>query len=214
MIAAISEYIVTLLLQIAELDAGVILLAVLTIAAVIVLDAVTLSARRAREETGISKSASTVSIDGTETYPVRLYVSEMQGLAGRPDAIIIENGALIPVERKPLANKLRDRYVAQLLVYMRLVEEFEGKRPPYGYLILGPSCRKIRIDNTEKRQAWLQGLIDEMRGILDGVPARPEPHPKKCQRCDVREACAAKWQASNEIQLPTESKVGALKIVG
>jgi CRISPR/Cas system-associated exonuclease Cas4 (RecB family) len=96
---------------------------------------------------------------------------------------------ILPVERKPLAKKLRDRYAAQLLVYMRLVEEFEGVKPTHGYLLLGPSCRRVRVENSVTKQQWLQRLIDEMRGIIDGAPPQPAPHPVKCAKCDVRHRC-------------------------
>ena len=72
---------------------------------------------------------------------------------------------------------------------MRLIEEFEGKRPPYGYLLLGPKFRRIKIENSEERQKWLQTHIDQMRGILAGAAAKPAPHPRKCSRCEVRLIC-------------------------
>lgn len=188
----IRHYIYNLLGDIVEADTELVLLMFLIVVALIVLDAVSAFAKSRRKETGINLKAGPVSIDGSHALPVRKYVSEMQGLAGSPDALISENGNLIPVERKPLARKLRDRYVAQLLVYMRLVEEFEGKRPPYGYLILGPSCRSFKIENTPERQAWLQTMIDEMRLVLDGAPARATPHPVKCRKCSVRDSCSFK----------------------
>lgn len=190
MIESISHYILQLLYEIAAVDTELILLAVLLVMAVIVLDSVSLVAQKKRNAAGITKQSVTVSIDGSKSLPVRHYVSEMQGLAGRPDALISEKGYLIPIERKPLAKKIHDRYIAQLLVYMRLIEEFEGKRPPYGYLILGPNCRRFKIDNTPERQAWLQKMLDEMHAILKGGPAQPSPHPRKCRKCDVRESCA------------------------
>ncbi len=186
----IRDYIYQLLGDIASADTQLVLLLILIVTALIVVDAISSFARNKRKETGISSKSGTVSIDGSKTLPVRKYVSEMQGLAGVPDALISENGHIIPVERKPLARKIRDRYVAQLLVYMRLVEEFEGKRPPYGYLILGPNCRRFKIENTPDRQAWLQKMIDEMHEILAGAAAKPEPHPTKCKKCAVRESCA------------------------
>jgi len=190
MLQSVTSYFLGLFQQIAKLDTDLIVFAVLIVCSIVVLDSVRIFARKKRTETGIEAKIPTVSIDGSKTSAVRHYVSKRQGLAGRPDALIVEDGFLIPVERKPLANKIRDRYVAQLLVYMRLVEEFEGKRPPYGYLILGANCRKFKIDNSEKRQAWLQKMIDEMQGILHGAAAVPTPHPRKCRRCDVRDACA------------------------
>jgi len=177
--------------DLAALNTEIVLLAVLVVTAVIVLDAISMSARRKHKAAGLNPRTVTVSIDGSKTVPVREYISEMQGLAGKPDALISENGCIIPIERKPLARKIRDRYVAQLLVYMRLIEEFEGKKPPYGYLILGASCRKIKIENSPARQEWLQKIIDEMRQVLENkAAAAAAPQPNKCRKCDVQHACA------------------------
>lgn len=184
-----EPYLLRLLLAVASTNAEYVLLAAIVIAGLIILKSFYSSSLAKRRDSGVTNNSTLVSVDGSKSLPVKLYVSEMQGLAGKPDALISEFGCIIPIERKPLARKIRDRYVAQILVYMRLVEEFEGKKPPYGYLILGPTCRRFKIDNTPERQDWLQKLIDEMQGILQGGPCIPAPHPKKCSRCDVREAC-------------------------
>jgi CRISPR/Cas system-associated exonuclease Cas4 (RecB family) len=149
-------------------------------------------AQRRHVDAGFSRSEVTVAIDGGELLPEREYVSEGQGLAGKPDALVLEGNVVVPVERKPLARKLRDRYVAQLLVYMRLVEEFEGRRPPHGYLLLGPNCRRITVHNSQAKQQWVSGLLEQMRAVLDGAPAIPAPHPKKCAGCEVRSRCSAR----------------------
>ena len=182
-------FIVQLIDRMANLNPQFYLLVALLLCSIFVLDRINLFTRQKRREAGIDPGATTVSIDGSRTLPLRHYVSERQGLAGRPDALVYEEGFIIPVERKPLANKIRDRYIAQLLVYMRLIEEFEGKRPPYGYLILGKSCRKVKIENSPEKQAWLQKMIDDMQAILAGVPAKADPHPIKCRKCDLRESC-------------------------
>lgn len=200
-----------LLYDLVALDSEIILLAMLIVSATIVLDAVSLYARRKRRSVGITGGATTVSIDGSKSLPLRTYVSEMQGLAGKPDALISESGFIIPIERKPLARKIRDRYVAQLLVYMRLVEEFEGKKPPYGYLILGPNCRRVKIYNTQERQKWLQKMLDEMVSILHGAEARPDPHPRKCPKCSVRESCAHAINGAREPANIPAHAVGAIK---
>jgi len=196
----LGAQVVYFLRDVAAIDTRIVFLVLLLVISVMVLDAVFGGARKAKKDSGINDNASAVSIDGSKTVPLRDYVSEMQGLAGRPDALISEDGHIIPVERKPLAKKIRDRHVAQLLVYMRLVEEFEGKKPPYGYLILGANCRRVRIDNTEERQAWLQGIIDQMRGILNGAAAVATPHPKKCRKCYVKESCAFREDTVDAIQ--------------
>ena len=178
--------------QISQLDIRFILPPVLLLGALIILDSITMIIGEKSKRVGFKSDINTVGVDGVRNLPVRSYVSDMQGLAGRPDALINEDGFIIPIERKPLAKKIHDRYVAQLLVYMRLVEEFEGKRPPYGYLILGPNCRRFRIDNTDEKQAWLQSILDEMRAILNGSEAVAMPHPKKCAHCQVKDACTHK----------------------
>lgn len=188
----LAHYIMGLIKEIVAVDTTIILLAVLIVMAVIVLDSLGRHARKVREAAGLSSSSSTISVDGARSLPVRNYISDMQGLAGRPDALVIENGYIIPIERKPTSNKVRDKYIAQLLVYMRLVEEFEGKKPPYGYLILGANCRRIKILNSDERQNWLQSLINEMRAILAGAPSKPTPQFRKCNRCPVGQHCAHK----------------------
>lgn len=188
------------------------LLSILLLVFLLVLEHFIRSLESRRSESGLSKRSTAVSIDGGSTLPVRDYVSDIQGLAGRPDAVISENGFLIPVERKPLARKLRDRYVAQLLVYMRLIEEFEGKKPPYGYLILGSNCRKIRIENTPKRQAWLQKILDEMRDILAGQPATPTPHLSKCGKCDVRDFCDSRADVPRADDVPAAVHADLIRI--
>ena len=161
-------------------------------ASLIVIRSFRKAATQRKSDAGFEKSGVTVSVDGSATLPAREYISTTQGLAGQPDALIVEEGAILPVERKPLAKKLRDRYVAQLLVYMRLVEEFEGVKPPYGYLLLGPTCRRVKIQNSPERQAWLERHLNEMREILRGAAPKPAPHPIKCAKCDVRHKCSAR----------------------
>jgi CRISPR-associated protein Cas4 len=186
----LRHFIYDTLYDLVQLDREIILLAMLIVVTIIVLDSVTLVASRKRKQSGIDKKMTAVGIEGNRTLPVRNYVSDIQGLAGRPDAVIVENGFPIPVERKPLAKKLRDRYVAQILVYMRVIEEFEMKKPPYGYLLLGPNSRRVKVHNSEEKQRWLQRMLDEMNDILQGkIKAVPTPEARKCSRCPVRDHC-------------------------
>lgn len=150
------------------------------------------AARKRHRDTGFSLNEVAIAMEGSSIVPAREYISIAQGLAGKPDALVKEGEDLIPVERKPLAKKLRDRYVAQLVVYMKLVEEFEGHRPSKGYLLLGEDCRRITIENSEAKQKWVGTLISQMRKILDGEEARATPHPAKCSKCDVRHRCPSR----------------------
>ncbi len=195
MLESIINYFANTWHQALNADYGIMLFCIIGIATMIVLDAVTLAISKARHQTGLDPRARGISVDGSSALPGKSYLSERQALAGRPDAVIYEGGFIIPVERKPLARKVRDRYVAQLLIYMRLIEEFEGKKPPYGYLILGQNCRKVRIENTPERQAWVDSMLNEMRAILGGMPAKATPHESKCRKCDVRAHCAFAGEA-------------------
>lgn len=167
-------------------------LVVLMAASLLVMRSFLKAARRRHRDSGFALSEIAVAIEGSSILPSREYISVKQGLAGKPDAILREGDFILPVERKPLAKKLRDRYVAQLLVYMRLVEEFEGVRPPHGYLLLGENCRRVKIENQERKQQWVTSLLSDMRRILNGSPAKPQPHPSKCRKCDVRHRCSAR----------------------
>ena len=184
----LRQYIFNLLEDVASTDTHFVLLAILLVAFVIVLDAISRFARQERKKAGLNDETPP---SERKSLQVKKYISEMQLLSGTPDALISEDGFIIPIERKPLAKKIRDRYIAQLLVYMRLVEEFEGKKPPYGYLVLGPKSRRIKIYNTEKRQAWLQKMIDEMQAVLHNeAQAKAIPLKQKCEACNVRHSCS------------------------
>lgn len=188
----ISKYLYNLFADLVQTELNVTIFIWLLVCSIIVLDSIYTLSKKKREKIGISKKDEGISdiIKQQKILPGDSYISPIQQLSGKPDAIILENSFLIPVERKPFAKKIRDRYIAQLLVYMRLIEEFEGKKPPYGYLILGKNSRRIKIDNSKERQAWLQTFIDEMHAILEhNEKAIPSPHPKKCGLCSTRYAC-------------------------
>ena len=156
----------------------------------IILDAFSALAKSKRKLAGVEPEIKNVLFPSDIFKATRKYQSEIQQLESQPDAILVENGYLIPVDRKLFSNKVRDRYIVEILVHMRLIEEFEGKKPPYGYLILGKNSRRVKISNTEKRQQWLDQLIFEINSIRDGHErAVPEPHPRKCPRCNVLEYC-------------------------
>ncbi len=181
--------------SIAELDHQVILLVVMIIIAIIVIDALLSRVEHSSLTTGLtikSVDSPDLALEGIPRLAIKDYISETQELSGRPDAVIKENGFLIPVEHKPLAKKMRDRYIAQLLIYMRLIEELEGTRPPYGYLVLGKSARRVKISNTPERQRWIDQVLTEMRAVLDGEAAKATPHPAKCAGCQVAEFCEFK----------------------
>jgi len=191
-----KNYLIELIKDLIVLDFNTIIFFLLIAIAVILLDFINNYAAEKKRKSGIEpeKKKIKLQIVDSETFKVKTYISNMQGISGKPDAIISENGNLIPIEVKPTAKKIRDRYVGQLLVYMRLIEEFEGKKPPYGYLILGKNSRKVKIYNTQERQAWLQKYIDNMNLIIDEeLKTKASPQKNKCKHCLVSDNCNYKF---------------------
>jgi CRISPR/Cas system-associated exonuclease Cas4 (RecB family) len=198
--------------QVRLIDAHYLLYSMLVISTFIVVNDVLRAIKKRETRTGLNTSKSfELTIDGSKRHQVKTYISEIQGISGRPDAVILENGFFIPVERKPIGNKVRDRHIAQLLVYMRLIEEFEGKKPPYGYLIIGKSARKVKIYNTPERQNWLSIQLDEMKQIVaDKTKAVAQPQKNKCAHCKVQDHCESRFSTHsslNSIQAPREEFV-------
>jgi CRISPR-associated exonuclease Cas4 len=111
-------------------------------------------------------------------------------LTGRPDYLVEENGAVIPVEVKSgwAPPEPYDGHIYQLLAYCLLVERSSGKRPPYG--ILRYRNRSFAIDFTRKAEQELLNLIEEMhesghKRSLD----RSHEEKKRCTRCGFRSVC-------------------------
>ncbi len=138
---------------------------------------------------GLGEKSELIAVVGSTRIPGRSYSSSKLGLSSQPHSLVKEEGFLIPVDVIPSSKKVKDRHVVQMLVHMRLVEAIEGKRPPYGILILGKEQRSVRIKNTEEKQSWLDDILAEMRSILEGVPAIAKPTYYKCKGCDVRAFC-------------------------
>lgn len=187
------EYIASISKEVSRADYLIIGLLILLTTLIIILETLSKKAKSKQQAAGITPEIKSVVTHDVKASANKEYISSAQKLAGRPDAVIKENGYMIPVERKPFSNKIRDRYIAQLLVYMRLIEEFEGKKPPYGYLILGKNSRRVKILNSEARQNWLQKILDEMQAILNEErPVVAAPLKRKCERCSVAKYCDSK----------------------
>ena len=152
--------------------------------------------RKLKRESGLSEQSEMVAAKGSSRLAARSLLSESLGISSKPDAIVKDGSAVIPVAVHPLTNKVRDRHVIPMLVHLCLLEETSGRRPPYGVLVMGRKERRVQIANTEEKQRWLESLVDEMRSILDGVPAVPAPNVPKCKHCDVRTVC--KYSAYSE----------------
>lgn len=141
-----------------------------------------LSASKQRETAGFG-AGQTVSRDDVILRSQRL------GLVGKPDRIVQLGSHYIPEEKKP-GRRVYETYKAQMGVYLLLVEEHYGVRPPYGILVLDDG-RRVEIRNTERLRQWVLRIAQDIREHRQNLP-RPLPPPEsvaKCRGCGHRQTC-------------------------
>lgn len=121
-----------------------------------------------------------------------ILVSTAHGLRGLPDVVLRVDDDLIPVEvktgrvpRGPLFS-----HILQLAAYCVLIEERQGRPPPYGVLQYGKHVRH-EIDYNDELKWTLLNKLTEMRQILrTGEAHRNHHRPGKCASCSRREGCS------------------------
>ena len=117
--------------------------------------------------------------------------SERLGLIGRPDRIIKEeDGTWIPIEKKS-SVRVQDSHRAQLAVYMILIEEITGKRPPYGYIALRDNSQK-KVMNSDKLRSRVWDSIKQIRQLKNAPNSKVKaaPFPAKCAACGYNKVCS------------------------
>ncbi|MBI4789249.1 MAG: CRISPR-associated protein Cas4, partial [Chloroflexi bacterium] len=165
----------------------IVLVFVIVVAALVLLAL----ARLERERTGVPVGARVVYSDSGAWEKIeRPLFSRRYGLTGKPDYIIAQEGAVIPIEVKPnrTAPAPRDSDVMQLAAYALLVEEAYGTAPAYGLL----KYRDVvfQVDVTEELRQELMELMAAMRhdeGARD--VARSHARARRCQACGYRGEC-------------------------
>ncbi len=118
-----------------------------------------------------------------------LYDSRLD-LAGKPDYLVQEGDAFIPVEVKSsrVGEAPYDAHIYQLAAYCRLVEAKFLKRPPYG--ILHYPNHTFRIDYTPELENELFDILVQMRSKRNKrqVP-RSHASQRRCQKCGYSSLC-------------------------
>ena len=112
-------------------------------------------------------------------------------LVGKPDYLVKEGRAVVPVEVKASdapSGGPRDGHVLQLAAYCLLVEETTGRRPAYG--IIKYADKAFSIENSDALRSTLLDLLDEMRQAVsvDGA-RRSHSDARRCVNCGYRYAC-------------------------
>ncbi len=147
-------------------------------------------ARRQRSASGLPAGSVIYRDTGGGTRVEKPLYDPLSGLTGKPDYLIRENGAVIPVEVKSsrAPSLPYDSHVFQLAAYCLLVERTYGKRPPYG--VLRYRDRSFRIDYSAALEQSLETLLEGIR--VQGRRAethRSHQEPGRCNRCGYRTIC-------------------------
>jgi CRISPR-associated exonuclease Cas4 len=168
-----------------------IVFAILCIVILLSAIALWLKSREQRAKTGLPFNARIVYSDtGAWEQVEKPLFSRTYALTGKPDYIIEENGATIPIEVKPnrVAPAPYESDVMQLAAYALLIEESFGVYPPHGLLKYRDTM--FQIDFTDDLRTHLIDLMDTMRRdwVAQDV-ARSHAEPARCRACGYRSEC-------------------------
>jgi CRISPR-associated exonuclease Cas4 len=147
--------------------------------------------RRARRTAGLPGGKVIYADTSRWQRAERPLFSRQHQLTGKPDYLVREGRAIIPVEVKSSrapADGPRAGHVLQLAAYCLLIEETEGVRPTYGIVKYADDA--FRVDNTAELRHTLLSTLDAMRRDLNrGKSRRSHADAARCRRCGVRAAC-------------------------
>ena len=122
-------------------------------------------------------------------------VSHRLKLAGRPDLIVehrVGGGEIhrIPVELKPMrkADRPYRGDLMQLASYCMLIEDLDGRPPPFGILAYADRHWQVDFDDELRRAWWaLNEAMDE--DLRAGDAPRDHDNPGRCAACGMRTHC-------------------------
>ncbi|MBC7224441.1 MAG: CRISPR-associated protein Cas4, partial [Anaerolineae bacterium] len=122
--------------------------------------------------------------------PAQPYFSPTWGLAGRPDYVLKHRGRSIPVEVKSgrTPEEPYEGHILQLGAYCLLLEEAEGRPPPYGLIRYPEATFRVPFDR-HLRQRVVQALETMRAAEEEGGIARGHREPWRCRACGYRDAC-------------------------
>jgi len=147
--------------------------------------------RHQRAATGLPFGARIVYADtGAWSKIEQPLFSRRYALTGKPDYIVQDQGATIPIEVKPnrTAPRPYESDVMQLAAYGLLIEETYGTFPRYGLLKYRNAV--FQIDFTADLRAQVIALIQAMQQRVDARPvARQHTDPGRCRACGYRAEC-------------------------
>lgn len=149
-----------------------------------------LLARRARAASGLPEGKIVYTDMGGWGRPERPLFSARLQLAGKPDYLVREREAYIPVEVKSGRAPARPHasHIYQLAAYCALIAEAYGRRPGYG--LIKYADKTFAVDFTPALEAELWELLESIRADGDSEEvARSHTSTARCRACGFREVC-------------------------
>jgi len=149
-----------------------------------------LCARWLRQRSGLPAGRLIYDDTGAWQRNERSLFSSTHRLAGKPDYLVRQGDAIVPVEVKssPAPAQPWAGHVLQLAAYCLLVEEALGARVTHG--ILRYADKQFAIPYTPELKAALLRALDDMRAALAAGDAHRDHHDAgRCARCGLRQAC-------------------------
>ena len=147
-------------------------------------------ARRLHVQTGLPQGRVIYADTGAWNRCERPLFSRRYLLTGKPDYLVDDGRARIPVEVKSTfcpSSPYRS-HVLQLAAYCLLVEEEVGQPPPYG--IIKYHDQTYAVEYTAQLRTELLGVLAEMRQDLAAADVSPShASPNRCRSCGYREEC-------------------------
>jgi CRISPR-associated exonuclease Cas4 len=147
--------------------------------------------REQRAATGLPLNARIVYADtGAWSKVEQPLFARRYALTGKPDYIVEDKGATIPIEVKPnrTAPTPYTSDVMQLAAYGLLIEETYGTFPKYGLIKYRDAVFQIDFTNELRAQ-----LLDQIQAMRDHLHARDVPRhhaePQRCRACGYRDEC-------------------------
>jgi CRISPR-associated exonuclease Cas4 len=150
-----------------------------------------LLARWARRRTGLPTGVVVYSDTGGWSRLERPLFSAALQLTGKPDYLVRQRQAVIPVEvksgRAPPGGP-HPGHTYQLAAYCALVAEAYGRRPDYG--LIQYADQTLAVNYTPELEAELRALLAEIRADAEAADvARSHDSPARCRACGFREVC-------------------------
>lgn len=146
--------------------------------------------RAARQRTGLPGGRVIYADTGAWNRCERPLFSRRYRLTGRPDYLVHLREGVIPVEVKSgtAPSQPYESHLLQLAAYCLLLEEQEGRAPPYG--ILKYQDRALEIAYTPGLRTRLLEALQSIRRDIDaGEAVRSHEQPARCRGCGHRSRC-------------------------